>query len=643
MPHVINFRPAIFVMLVLTLAVFILVPAPARALGDAALDGVTKGFEARRDGLLAKLAGAPFKPARKQEPLGPGRGLFLRAYGYSVTDFAMKTFLLGEPPAPANAALAEMCRCYSGDRLTRNDQDSFYWNADVTLRLIEFYGRAGTRAPGRLSAEAEDAALEMFWLWAKENSRLKDSETQKSQTWDVWESENHHVQRFSTAWQISKLLAADPRYRDRAYDDGAPAARHCAAWTEFAKRYLLERARKSLFVEVANGGYGFMTLKGIYNIYDFAPDAELRRRAGLLLDLYWATWAEEELGGVRGGGKTRIYPGPASLSGTSEELGHLAWLYFGQGQAASLHGNDFTPATSGWRPPRVVADLALDPAGRGVYEIHQWPLGLAKDGLNNAPDYRLRPDFGGIARYSWCTPEFIMGTLMSEARPREDWTAISAQNRWQGVIFAGDPAARIFPQVRATARNRAYNQHWSAQAHGTLITQKLKTSAGAAEMRVWVASKGLKNRAERGGWVFAEAPGAYAAVRAAAGGYVWQAEELKAFSKSGEWMTLKDAYAPVIIEAARKGDFKDYAAFQEKVLGNPLKFEKRVLEYTGLGGDRFTFFADWRALAQINGKPIDLTPRKAFDSPFIQSERDSGVVRIHKGERTAVLDFNQTQ
>jgi len=59
------------------------------------------------------------------------------------------------------------------------------------------------------------------------------------------------------------------------------------------------------------------------------------------------------------------------------------------------------------------------------------------------------------------------------------------QNRWQGLIFAAHPDARIFPQVRALSRNRTYNAFWSAQRRGTLITQKLKGSKGAEEMRVW--------------------------------------------------------------------------------------------------------------------------------------------------------------
>jgi hypothetical protein len=38
---------------------------------------------------------------------------------------------------------------------------------------------------------------------------------------------------------------------------------------------------------------------------------------------------------------------------------------------------------------------------------------------------------------------------------------------------------------------------------------------------------------------------------------------------------------------------------------------------------------------------VDYAPPKAFDSPFIQSGWDSGVVTIRKGQRRLVLDFNR--
>ena len=91
--------------------------------------------------------------------------------------------------------------------------------------------------------------------------------------------------------------------------------------------------------------------------------------------------------------------------------------------------------------------------------MRQRTQGLGKQGhsfpmvavASKAPN-QLRTDGGGILRYSFCDPAFILGTPMTEARPLSDWVAISAQNRWQGVIFAGEDDARIVPLVRPEDR-----------------------------------------------------------------------------------------------------------------------------------------------------------------------------------------------
>jgi hypothetical protein len=76
---------------------------------------------------------------------------------------------------------------------------------------------------------------------------------------------------------------------------------------QYIKHWIVERAKKGLFVEMANEDYNVETLKGVYNCYDFG-DAAMQKLAGNLLDLYWATWAEEQIAGVRGGAKARVYP-----------------------------------------------------------------------------------------------------------------------------------------------------------------------------------------------------------------------------------------------------------------------------------------------------------------------------------------------
>ena len=80
------------------------------------------------------------------------------------------------------------------------------------------------------------------------------------------------------------------------------------------------------------------------------------------------------------------------------------------------------------------------------YEVTQRPQGFVDTSVANRPAYNLRTDFGGILRYSFCTPSFILGTQMLPSRPNDDWAKISSQNRSHGVLFEGDPVSFILPQ-----------------------------------------------------------------------------------------------------------------------------------------------------------------------------------------------------
>jgi hypothetical protein len=298
----------------------------------------------------------------------------------------------------------------------------------------------------------------------------------------------------------------------------------------------------------------------------------------------------------------------------------------------------FSLVTSGYRMPLVVMDIALDSNGRGTYEIVQRRMGLAEPGHYMPPDYRLRTDCGGLIKYSYCTPEFILGTLMCEARPLQDWAMISSQNRWHGVIFAGHPSARIYLQCRSDQPEKTYNQQWSVQQQGTLIAQRLAANVYSKtpdEMRVCFSRLGSKNRCEHQGWVFVEADSAYAAVRPVDGDFRWCGD-------NRDWLRCDNSLTPVILEVASKNHYREYSHFQESVLATELRYEKQILTYVGLSGDRFTFYSDYSRAPEINGKVVDYAPDLVFDSPFVHSQWNSGVVTIRKGHRTHVLDFNRS-
>lgn len=618
---------------ILLFSLIALLLAPARAAETPAGDGQA----ARRDQMLRAQAAKPY----------PGTGC------WHDEDLALAAYWLNEHADTADAAILHEQEKEFSASLKGGD---FHWHAYILERIYFLFARDSKHFPGRMSPAAEKALLEMLWQWAGPRCRLE--MTQPGRDWWTWGSENHHAQAWSSFWGAAQIFARHPDYQNRRYADGTAPAAMAKGFTEYYKRFTRERAAKGLLVE-CNSGYNKYTLGGWYNIADFSDDPVLRRRMGMLLELFWADWACDQIDGVRGGSRHRCYPGTDSTAGSSME--GMIWYPFGLGKDGNKHPSVMCAATTFWRPSALVMELAHDAAGRGVYESVSRRPGLAqprKEGdpiPNYATDpkhpffvaqglYPLAPEGGGLLRYTYSTPDFVIGTSMVEARPREDWTSISSQNRWEGVIFAGSPTARIFTQALTPKRGSIYNAQWSVQKRGVLIVQRL-TASNAKGQRVWFDG-GLR-RVEKEGWIFAEAPRAFAAVRVVSGETNWEADSLdqhhakKGSTDAGEWLNLKNAFAPVIIEVARKADCAGFEAFQRATLANPLKMEKGRLDYTsGLNKTTLTLFTDYSRPPLVDGTPVNYAPQRLYDSPFIQGDFGSGVVTIRKGEKKETLDFN---
>jgi hypothetical protein len=265
-------------------------------------------------------------------------------------------------------------------------------------------------------------------------------------------------------------------------------------------------------------------------------------------------------------------------------------------------------------------------------------MGLAVKGYSRPIHYRLKKDSGGILRYSYCTPDFIMGSLITEARPTEDWAAISSQNRFSGVIFEGDRDARVYPAPYNAKGSSIYNGFWSVQSKGTMISQRLseqtKGEEKPQEWRGFFSTAGLSTPVQNGSWVFAEAKNAYVGVNVVQGSSSFEK------SRFGRWLVCKDKMTPVIIEAGRKSDYADFSTFQKRTMAQPISFKKSILSYKTLAGDELTFYTDQSRLPKINNVTVDLAPDLVFDSPFVQSKWNSGVLTIKYGQDQRILNFN---
>lgn len=575
------------------------------------------------------------------DPLEEGRPVYTRDYSYSVMNAALCVFLNEDQDQyeRINQELLANAKMYTESKHLRDDCDSFYWAAALLCRVIETY-------PDRLTEAVQEANYEMMWVWVYDNSLITEADYQNTKTWYVWNSENHHIQKFSTVWHFLKLLSARDEYKDRILADGHNVAEHTAAWTEYSKEWIRERGRRGLFVESGTGNYTNDTLKGICNYLDYSEDEELRRLSKEILDLYWASWAVEQLNGIRGGGKSRAYPN-LHLTG-ADHMRRLTWYYLGIGEPQMIKGNDLVYLTCSYRMPLLIMDLALNVNDRGDYEVKNRVMGLAKDGYYQPLNYRLA-DEGGVLRYAYCTPDFIMGSLLVEARPEPDWTMISSQNRWQGVIFPDDVDARIHIQCEAEREPyganrpqsqggimRSYNQHWTVQSKGSMITQKLKTSLAALKMQVWFAAGCMDGLAEQDGWVFAQTNGAYCGVYVISGGYYWKENEDGA---PGSWLVLNDEWSPVIMEVVKKERYGSFEAFMDACRHNELSLEGSVINYDTLYGERLTFYSDYAKLYEVDGKPVDIYGEYAFDCPFLIEKWKSGEVTIQFKEEKIIQKY----
>ena len=108
-----------------------------------------------------------------------------------------------------------------------------------------------------------------------------------------------------------------------------------------------------MFIEVGAPTYKGYTLGAILNIYNFAEDPILRKKAGMILDLDFADYAQQNYNGILGGAKSRSYPND-SPDGNLDSITSLGNLLFGSASSIAADNHVLTLATSGYSPPPVV-------------------------------------------------------------------------------------------------------------------------------------------------------------------------------------------------------------------------------------------------------------------------------------------------
>lgn len=102
-------------------------------------------------------------------------------------------------------------------------------HVDLLERIYFLFGRDSKCLPGRMSADAEAALVDMLWRWAGPRCRLE--MTIPERDWWVWGSENHHAQAWAGFWGAAQVFSRRADFKDRRYADGTTPSQMAAAET----------------------------------------------------------------------------------------------------------------------------------------------------------------------------------------------------------------------------------------------------------------------------------------------------------------------------------------------------------------------------------------------------------------------------
>ena len=577
--------------------------------------------------------------------------------------WSLAALYLNERVDDANDRLLEDAKEYIAARKAQQGAPPFlpedaktpwtYFALTDYVRILHLFHAKSPHFPGRLEKATEAAMKEALWCWVKSESTVVGAALEDLLV--TLGTENHDLTLRPNYYLIAALLADDPAFRDRRYDDGHTAAEHAKAYASYFQRWTGKRVSTGLWIEVGSNGYQKYSWPSLFNLHELAPDPLIRKRFGMLLDLAFVEEAQISVRGRRGGGRSRAYGG----KGGFESYKNL--LYAPEGQPAiGSHSNVIE--TSRYQLPAAAILLRFRefPTSK-PFIIRNRVLGELEYKKDNGSQ-RFASD-SALVNYAYRTPHYLLGSTLQdptltnsdpESERGADWkySGISRQNRCLGMLFddpASDTVSEVYPVIDKTRGGRPQHSFWSVQHENVIILQRIAPqtrkrmgsySTGAISIRF----DGLDlERVEEKNWIFANNGKAYVAVKFLDGSYKWMENRKEA--APAEFNQLSDT-SRVILHAGDVSTHSSFEQFRRQVLSGRLIVTPNKVDYvygpadTRLGVTLFNVEnPECFELPEVNNMPIELRPTTTWQSPYLNGQFGSEVIMVTVGSIKQVLDF----
>jgi hypothetical protein len=200
-----------------------------------------------------------------------------------------------------------------------------------------------------------------------------------------------------------------------------------------------------------------------------------------------------------------------------------------------------------------------------------------------------------------------------------------------------------------------------------LVVQRNPLLKKSGDLGVFFDLALAETHIEKDGWVFARDPEgtAFVAVKSSKGKVAgWnliaknkhvvrrlkeadakEKQEILEKHAEGTWLyfTEEGLNQPIVMQMGLSGDYQDFDAFIADVLDNPLRWRSETeFEYTGCGdAGTIVWNTNRRYLPMIDEVPVNIYPARVYDSPYLKSYYDSGIVELcDTTGRSMTMDFN---
>lgn len=461
------------------------------------------------------------------------------------------------------------------------------------------------------------------------------------------DTENHWAMYYSTLYLMTQMYPDQPG--SEWYNGKSSRENH-----QEARDYLINWM--DLTTTKGQGEFDSPHYMAVYiapmaELYAFAEDPAMRKRAGMMLDYLLADFAVESIEGLYTGAFSRIYP-RAVLTRWNDSSTGFSWLLFGN-TAFKARQEAMILALSGYEPPPLLHHMATD---RNQSYVHK-ELKRTRHRIRYSEKRNAR-----VYKYMYMTPDYAMGSIQGGLlQPIQ-------QHTWEIMWRTGDS----IPEYNVMYTHHPYSSGYELAMYFPeeykLLTQHVLSSKGTYDSpdkltggspyeQVFqnngalialydipegtrfphihgIFPKSLDPREEHeSGWIFTRASDLFMAYYPLAG-YEWQEEE-------HYWRLYSEILQNgAVIQAARAGDFQSFQAFKDEILSLSLKTQTDPapsVQFTTLSGNRMEF--TYGETPSLNGEKVDYENWPLFEGPFLHAEEGSQRLEMQYGNMHRLLDF----